>query len=82
MKISKRTGVQLTGDKEGFHAGLTAVTGNLTIGFGFADGDTFADDGAIGTANDSPANTQVAGSVVSAGVSYKADDKITNSIVF
>jgi hypothetical protein len=70
----KRTGVQLTGDKEGFHAGLTAVTGNLTIGFGFADGDTFADDGAIGTVNASPANTQVDGSVVKAGISYVSGD--------
>jgi hypothetical protein len=75
-----KTGTALTNDRGGFHVGISAVTGDLTVAVGYGDGDTIVDDGAIGTANDSPANTQVAGSVVSAGVSYKADDKITLAI--
>ena len=76
-----KTGTALTNDRGGFHVGISAVTGDLTVAVGYGDGDTIVDDGAIGTANDSPANTQVAGSVVSAGVSYKADDKITLGII-
>jgi hypothetical protein len=70
----KKTLGQLNSSKGGFHAGVTAVTGNLTIGVGFGDGDSFDDDGTIGNNNDSPANTQIDGSVVKAGIKYVSGD--------
>ena len=70
----KKSGTQLTNDKEGFHVGLVAVTGDLTIGLGYGSGDSFDDDGGIGTANDSAANTQIDGEVVKAGISYVTGD--------
>ena len=41
---------------------------------GFGDGDTIADAGAIGSASNSPANTQVDGSVIKAGIKYVSGD--------
>ena len=70
----KKTGTQLTAERNGFHVGLSAVTGDLTVAVGFGDGDTINDDGAIGTDNNSAANTQVDGSVVKAGVKYVSGD--------
>ena len=66
----KKSGTQLTADKGGFHVGITAVTGDLTVGVGFGDGDSFDDDGSGAT------NTpvQIDGSVVTAGVSYVTGD--------
>jgi hypothetical protein len=69
-----KTGTQLTNDRGGFHVGVSAVTGDLTVAVGFGDGDTINDDGAVGTANDSPSNTQVDGSVTKVGVSYVTGD--------
>jgi len=69
-----KTGTQLTNDTEGFHVGISAVTGDLTVAVGFGDGDTVNDDGAVGSAADSPSNTQVDGSVVKAGISYVTGD--------
>jgi hypothetical protein len=65
----KKTGTQLTGDQEGFHIGVTAVTGDLTVGVGFGDGDTFDDD-----AGTTYTGVQVDGSVMKAGISYVSGD--------
>jgi len=62
-----KTGTQLTGDQEGFNIGVSAVTGDLTVGVGFGDGDTFADEGASVT-------SQVDGSVTTAGIKYVTGD--------
>jgi hypothetical protein len=62
-----KTGTQLTGDQEGFNIGISAVTGDLTVGIGFGDGDTFADE------NES-ATSQTDGSVTKAGISYVTGD--------
>jgi hypothetical protein len=62
-----KTGTQLTADQEGFHIGITAVTGDLTVGVGFGDGDTFADE------NES-VTSQTDGSVTKAGISYVTGD--------
>jgi len=63
------TGTQTTGGKEGFHAGVSAVTGDLTVAVGYADGNSFA-------ANDAnlTANTDIEGSVLKAGISYVTGD--------
>ena len=68
------SGTKLTNDRNGFHVGVSAVTGDLTVAVGYADGDTVADAGAIGTSTNSPANTQVDGSVMKAGISYVTGD--------
>ena len=62
-----KTGTQLTADQEGFNIGVSAVTGDLTVGLGFGDGDTFADEGASVT-------SQVDGSVTTAGIKYVTGD--------
>jgi hypothetical protein len=62
------TGVQASSDKGGFNLGISAVTGDLTIGVGYGDGDTFASTDA------SAANTEVDGSVLKAGVKYVTGD--------
>ena len=56
--------------KEGMHVGAVAVTGDLTIGVGYGDGDSFDDDGTGAT------NTpvQIDGSVFTAGISYVTGD--------
>jgi len=63
------TVTQSDSDKGGFNLGVSAVTGDLTIGVGYGDGDTFV-------ANDATASTnrQVDGSVLKAGVSYVTGD--------
>jgi len=62
------TGTQADSDKAGFNLGVSAVTGDLTIGVGYGDGDTFVSSTLAG------ANTQVDGSVLKAGVSYVTGD--------
>jgi hypothetical protein len=62
------TGVQANSDKGGFNVGLSAVTGDLTIGVGYGDGDTFVSSTLAGT------NTEVDGSVTKAGVKYVSGD--------
>jgi hypothetical protein len=69
-----KTGTALTAERGGFHVGISAVTGDLTVAVGYGDGDTVADDGAIGSDTDGPANTQVDGSVITAGVKYVSGD--------
>jgi len=68
-----KTGTQLTTDQEGFNIGVSAVTGALTVGVGFGDGDTFADEGGSVT-------SQVDGSVTRIGISYAAGGGITLAI--
>ncbi|MDA0968237.1 MAG: porin [Proteobacteria bacterium] len=62
------TGNQPSADKGGFNFGVSAVTGDLTVGVGYADGDTFV------STDDSAANTEVDGSVVKAGIKYVTGD--------
>jgi hypothetical protein len=62
---------QATSDKGGFNVGVVAVTGDLTIGVGYGDGDTFVNS----TTNGS--NQEIDGSVMKAGISYKASDDLT-----
>jgi hypothetical protein len=62
-----KSGTQLTGDTEGFHIGVSAVTGDLTVGVGFGDGDKFEDEGGSVT-------SQVDGSVTKAGIKYVTGD--------
>jgi len=59
---------QADADKGGFNVGISAVTGDLTIGVGYGDGDTFVSSTVAGT------NKQVDGSVLKAGVKYVTGD--------
>ena len=59
---------QSSADQEGFHVGVSAVTGDLTVAVGFADGDTFKNQTPTGT------NQSIQGSVVKAGISYVTGD--------
>jgi hypothetical protein len=59
---------QASADQEGFHVGVSAVTGDLTVAVGFADGDTFANQTGTG------ANQSIQGSVVKAGIKYVTGD--------
>jgi len=57
-------------DPENFNLGISAVTGDLTVGVAFGDGDQVNDEtGGV--------YEQVDGSVVVAGISYAASDDIT-----
>jgi len=62
-----KTGTQLTADQEGFNIGVSAVTGDLTVGVGYGDGDTFADE-------EGSVFSQTDGSVTKAGISYVTGD--------
>ena len=66
---TKMTGTQVTSDAGGMHIGLSAVTGDLTVAVGFADGDTVGGDGDA---------LEVAGDVVKAGVKYVTGDLTFN----
>jgi len=62
------SGTQANSDKGGFNIGLSAVTGDLTIGVGYGDDDTFVSSTTAGS------NIEVDGSVLKAGVSYVTGD--------
>ena len=64
------TGTQTTGGKEGFHAGVSAVTGDLTVAVGYADGNSFDARGG----NNTLTNMDIEGSVLKAGISYVTGD--------
>jgi len=66
---NKTGATSLSNDPGGFHVGLSAVTGDLTVAVGFADGDT--------TSGDTNAN-EVAGEVMKAGVKYVSGDLTFN----
>jgi len=70
-----KTGTSLTQNEGGFHVGVSAVTGDLTIAVGFGDGDDVANKGATANGN---ASTQVDGEVVKAGVKYVTGDMTLN----
>ena len=55
--------------KEGFHAGVSAVTGDLTVAVGYADGNSF-----LANQGDYTANQDIEGSVLKAGISYVTGD--------
>jgi len=59
-----------TGGKEGFHAGVSAVTGDLTVAVGYADGNSFDARGG----NNTLTNMDIEGSVLKAGISYVTGD--------
>ena len=59
---------QANADKGGFNVGVSAVTGDLTIGLGYGDGDTFVSSTTAGS------NIEVDGSVMKAGVKYVTGD--------
>jgi hypothetical protein len=58
-------GTQATSDKGGFNVGVVAVTGDLTVGVGYGDGDSF---------DYETANIEVDGSVTKAGIKYVTGD--------
>ena len=66
---SKTGATSITNDTGGIHLGVSAVTGDLTVAVGFADGDT--------TSGDKNAN-EVAGEVVKAGIKYVTGDLTFN----
>jgi hypothetical protein len=63
------TSTQLTSDQGGFNIGISAVTGDLTIGLGYGDGDSFEDE-----ENGATAVSQIDGSVMKVGVKYVTGD--------
>ena len=65
-----KTGVAVANDTGGFHVGLSAVTGDLTVAVGFADGNKAG----VGA---SSAN-EIAADVVKAGVKYVSGDLTFN----
>ena len=63
-------GTETTGGKEGFTAGVSAVTGDLTVAVGYADGNDIS---AMGSAN-TTSNMDIEASVLKAGISYVSGD--------
>jgi len=63
------TGNTPTADTNGSHIGISAVTGDLTVAVGFADGDTVGGDSA---------NIEIDGEVVKAGIKYVTGDLTFN----
>jgi predicted porin len=62
------SGTQATSDKGGFNVGVVAVTGDLTIGVGYGDGDTFV------SSTTNATNQEIDGSVMKAGIKYVTGD--------
>jgi hypothetical protein len=60
-------------DEAGMHIGVSAVTGDLTVAVGYADGDSIEAQATAGTLN-----TEVDGEVVKAGVKYVTGDLTFN----
>jgi predicted porin len=65
-----KTGTAVANDTGGFHVGLSAVTGDLTVAVGFADGNK------VGTGVSS--GKEMDGDVVKAGVKYVSGDLTFN----
>jgi predicted porin len=61
-------GTQASSDKGGFNVGVVAVTGDLTVGVGYGDGDSFVSSTTNGT------NQEIDGSVMKAGIKYVTGD--------
>ena len=67
-----KTGTAVTNDDSGIHVGFSAVTGDLTVAVGYADGNK-------GGVNSAAAGVgEVEGDVVSAGVKYVSGDLTFN----
>ncbi len=67
-----KTSTAVTNDDGGFHVGLSAVTGDLTVAVGFADGN-------LGGVNSAAAGVgEVDGDVTKAGVKYVSGDLTFN----
>ena len=66
---ASKTGTAITSDKGGFNIGLSAVTGDLTVGIGYGDGDSIEDE-----ENGATAISQIDGDVMVAGASYVTGD--------
>jgi len=64
------TGSQAAGGKEGVHFGVSAVTGDLTVAIGVADGDSYQ----AGGAGNAGSNIDIDGSVAKAGIKYVTGD--------
>ena len=68
-----KTGTQMTNDEGGIHLGISAVTGDLTVAVGFADGDSIeSSTSAAGT------DVQSDGEYVAAGAKYVSGDLTFN----
>jgi hypothetical protein len=67
-----QTGTNPTEDEGGIHFGVSAVTGDLTVAVGFADGDS------IESVTASTPNTEVDGEVVKVGLKYVTGDLTFN----
>ncbi len=65
-----KTGTAVSNDTGGFHVGLSAVTGDLTVAVGFADGNK------VGTGVAS--GNEMQGEVVKAGIKYVSGDLTFN----
>jgi hypothetical protein len=65
------TGTQAAGGKEGFTVGVSAVTGDLTVAVGYADGDSFDP---IDTVGGNTSNRDINGSVTKVGIKYVTGD--------
>ena len=71
---TRYSGTSPTADRNGFNVGISAVTGDLTVGVGYGDGDTFDDQGNATTNTANTSSVQVDGSVLKAGVKYVSGD--------
>jgi hypothetical protein len=67
-----KTGDQMTADEGGIHVGVSAVTGDLTVAVGFADGDS------IESVTASTPASEVDGEVVKVGAKYVTGDLTFN----
>ena len=67
-EIATNAVTQASSDKGGFNVGVVAVTGDLTVGVGYGDGDTFVNSTTNGT------NQEIDGSIMKAGISYVTGD--------
>ena len=67
-----KTGTQVTSDEGGMHVGISAVTGDLTVAVGFADGDSIESQGTA--TNDIQSDADV----IKGGVKYVSGDLTFN----
>ena len=65
------SGAQVTNHDGGMHIGVSAVTGDLTVAVGFADGDSL-------DTNDAAHDTQTDGEIMKVGVKYVSGDLTFN----
>jgi hypothetical protein len=68
-----KTGTAANSDEGGMHVGVSAVTGDLTVAVGYADGDDV-----VSQATTESLNTEVDGEVIKAGIKYVSGDLTFN----